>query len=256
MQHPRHAEVLHVDVGARHLRGNVEPRHRGADHRVGGARLGLEVAGDGPAEAPAAHELAVGGPPRRIVDHAHHAVRGGELIHRGGQPHRGEEPQGIPRVGGGLPDDGGAALNGLAPGGDALIGRARGITLHHRDAPHRHIQLLGDDLGQRGGDAGAELHLPGVEGDAAVGRDGEPRVDLAGWDGLAGRRDLAGQHRLVLADARRLGAAGGRERERDDQGSRRLQQRATGQASAQLGSLHLSARLASGCGSPINRGPR
>ena len=43
-----------------------------------------------------------------------------------------------------------------------------------------HVELLGEDLGERRGDARAELHFPREQGDGAVGADGEPRIETAG----------------------------------------------------------------------------
>ena len=157
--------------------------------------------------------------------HAHHAIARHQLIDRGGQAHRGEKAQRVPRVGGRLPDGRRPPLQRLAADRAALVRRARGVALDHADARHRHVQLLGDDLRQGRRDPGAQLHLAGEERDLAVGRDRDPGVDLPGRDRLAGRRRLAGQHRLVLADARRLRAPVGRDRERHQERARRLEQR-------------------------------
>ncbi len=68
---------------------------------------------------------------------------------------------------------------------DALIRGESGVALDDRDARHRHVELLGDDLRQRRAHAGAEIDLAGIDGDRAVTVDGEEAVDLVGRHGLA-----------------------------------------------------------------------
>ena len=57
-------------------------------------------------------------------------------------------------------------------------GADRRVALDQRDAVERNRELLGDQLRLRGGDALAELALAGVGGDAAVGGDGDPGIEL------------------------------------------------------------------------------
>ena len=70
----------------------------------------------------------------------------------------------------------------LRAGCRALIGRERGIALNQLHAIDRHAQLFGDQLHLRREEALAELALAGVRGDAAVGGDRDPRVELLGVD--------------------------------------------------------------------------
>jgi hypothetical protein len=60
----------------------------------------------------------------------------------------------------------------------ALIGTERRIALNQLDAIERDAQLLGDQLCLRGVQALADLALAGKGGDAAVGIDRDPRVEL------------------------------------------------------------------------------
>ena len=50
---------------------------------------------------------------------------------------------------------------------------------------HRHVELLGDDLRQRGVGAGAEIDLAGIDGDRALGVFGEEAVDFVGRHSLS-----------------------------------------------------------------------
>src|SRR5436190_918904 len=71
---------------------------------------------------------------------------------------------------------------------------AAGVARDHRDAPQRHLELLGSDLGERRHDALPELDLAGEYGDAAVGIDAQPGIKRA--VGL----QAAGEPRRVLPE--------------------------------------------------------
>ena len=62
-------------------------------------------------------------------------------------------------------------LDGFAGDGRALVGHARGIAEHHDDARKGHVEFFGDDLAERGADAGAEIDMAVEGGDRAVGGD-------------------------------------------------------------------------------------
>ncbi len=66
----------------------------------------------------------------------------------------------------------------LAAGSVRLIGRHGRVAIDELDALERDAQLLGDQLHLRGGDSLAEFFLAAVCGDASVGGDGDPGVDL------------------------------------------------------------------------------
>ena len=65
----------------------------------------------------------------------------------------------------------GRDLDGFAGDGRALIGDARGIAEHDDDARKGHVEFLGDDLSERGANAGAEIDMAVEGGDRTVGRD-------------------------------------------------------------------------------------
>ena len=98
----------------------------------------------------------------------------------------------------------------------ALIGRRRGVALDQRDAIERHRELLGDQLRLRGVDALTELALAGVGGDAAVGGDRDPRIELPRIDVRRlsverplRRRRSRSRRRRAEADDERAGRSSG-----------------------------------------------
>src|ERR1700693_4537281 len=66
----------------------------------------------------------------------------------------------------------------LAAGRVSLIGRHGRVAIDQFDALDGNTQLFGDQLSLRGRDSLAELFLAAICGDAAVGGDGDPGVDL------------------------------------------------------------------------------
>ena len=214
VQHARHLEVLHVGEGAGALARDVEPRHRLADDGVEvwvlGRRLGIELQ----VEVLAADQLAVAD---RLADHAaaglrlDRAVLGDELVGRHADVLGAGGEERLPRRGAGLADLQAALLDGVRAVGRRLVRRQQGVALDHRDRCHRHVEFLGDHLGQRRLDAGAEIDLPGEQGDVALRVDGEVGVDVGGGDDLVGER-VAGLARGGVAGGFRHGA---RDREGD-----------------------------------------
>ena len=80
-------------------------------------------------------------------------------------------------------------LDGLAGDGRALIGHARGIAEHHDDARKGHVEFFGDDLPERGADAGAEIDMAVEGGDRAVGGDLDEGLETACRAGRGGAND-------------------------------------------------------------------
>ena len=68
----------------------------------------------------------------------------------------------------------------LAAGSVALVGRQGRVAIDQFHAIEGHAKFFGDQLGLRGDDALAEFFLAGVGGDAAVGGDGDPGIELVG----------------------------------------------------------------------------
>jgi len=83
------------------------------------------------------------------------------------------------RFGAGEPQGRSGFFDGTAPRGDAFVGSARSIPGNHLDARQVDLQLVGDDLGERGHDPLADLHLAGEGRHRAVGVDAQPAVEQA-----------------------------------------------------------------------------
>ena len=66
----------------------------------------------------------------------------------------------------------------LAAGCVALIRRQRRVAIDQLDAIERHAEFFGHQLRLRRGDSLAEFFLAGVGGDAAVGADRDPGIEL------------------------------------------------------------------------------
>ena len=115
VQHPRHANVLDVEVLARHLGRDVDARHRLADDRVlaRGLRLrpaerepepaGLALDRNRDAEQATVDELAVRDSPRSVASQADDSVLDGELACRDTELRRRQVEQRLPPVGCSLP---------------------------------------------------------------------------------------------------------------------------------------------------------
>ncbi len=78
----------------------------------------------------------------------------------------------------------------LAAGSVGLIGCQRGVAVDQLHAIERHRQFLGHQLLLRGRDPLAQFFFAAIGGDAAVGSDGDPGIDL-----IHGRR--TGERRLA-----------------------------------------------------------
>ena len=128
---------------------------------------------------------------------------GGGDVELGGGLGEQEEP----RLGGGVEKRGAAVLHRVAAGGEALVGRAGGVRGDEADAGGGDVELLGDDLDERGFEALAELGLAGEGGDGAV------RADVDPGDEERGGLEAAGE----LRGAGGGGGAGGWEGGRDEE---------------------------------------
>src|SRR5436190_595532 len=93
-----------------------------------------------------------------------------------------------------------ADLNRQAAPGGALIGRERSVALDELDPVERHVELVGNDLRQRGRDTGAEIDLAAIERHLAAGIDREEGIDL-------GERERFGPLSQRLADVAGEGKA-------------------------------------------------
>ena len=86
------------------------------------------------------------------------------------EPFRRARDQKMPRLRGGFAQGDRRDLDGFAGDGRALIGNARGIAQHDDDARKGHVEFFGDDLSERGANAGAEIDMTVERSDRTVGR--------------------------------------------------------------------------------------
>src|SRR5947208_6256890 len=133
-----------------------------------------------------ADELAVGDFLRRIAYDAHDTVLHGQLLRRRAETRSGEFEQLLARHGSSLPQLRPSSFNGSTAGRDALIDHLRSVQAGHFDPIERNVELLGDDLCQRGFDAGSQVDLAAKDGNRAVFADGEPGIELR-WIRLSSR---------------------------------------------------------------------
>ena len=168
MQHAGHAHVVDVNQFAGRLRRQVGARHRLPDDGVGVDGLDLNVVSQLEADGLAGDQFAVAD--AAVVAAADQAVFDREVFHRKLKPFRGARDQEMPRLGGRLAQGHRRDLDGLAGDGRALIGNPRGIAEYDDDARKGHVEFLGDDLPERGANAGAEIDMAVEGGDRTVGR--------------------------------------------------------------------------------------
>ena len=181
MDHPLDLEVLHVSEASGDFLGDVEARYRLADDRVGGRVLERRFRVDLELEPAPSHQLGVGD---ALPVAANPAVLDREIAPGDAEFLRRPVEQRLARRRAGLPDLDAAVLDREAAEGGALIRGEQGIARDELHALHRHAELLGGDLRQRGVGAGAEVDLSGVHRDHALAVDGDEAVDAIGGDGL------------------------------------------------------------------------
>jgi|GEM_PF-5123725 len=114
----------------------------------------------------------------------------------------------------------------LAAGGVRLIRSQRRVAVNQLDAIERYRQFLRHELLLRSRNPLAQFFFAAVSGDAAVGGDSDPRIDL-----VHGRR--AGERGLTEL---RLSGFVSRHAESDDQNARALQKTAPVEGRAGTGS--------------------
>ena len=157
VQHAGHAHVVNIDQFAGRLGRQVDARHRLPDDAVGADGLDRNVVGEFEADGLAGDQFAVGD--AAIVPAADQAVLDDEILDRQLQPLRGARDQEVPRLCRRLAQRHRRDLDGLAGDGRALIGNERGIAEHDDDAGKGHVEFFGDDLPERGANAGAEIDM-------------------------------------------------------------------------------------------------
>ena len=180
VQHSWNADVVdELERACRHLR-HVDARHRRPHHLPVGDRLARGVRVHGDVEPFAANELAVADAFAGIAFDADNTVARRKPIDRDAEPLGREAQQRFTSCRGGLRQVSLVEVGRrrLAPGRGSLVGTDRRVALNELHPRDRHRQLLGDELNLRRVHALAELALAGIRGDAAVGADGEPRIEL------------------------------------------------------------------------------
>ena len=185
VQHAGQAHVVNVDQLARCLCRQIDARHGLADDAVGIGGLHRHVIGQFQPDGFARNQFAVAD--AAIVLAADQAVLDDEFFNGKLQPLRGARDQKLPRLCRRLAQRHGGDLDRFAGDRRALVGHQRRIAKHDDDTGKGHVQLFGDDLPQRGADAGAEIDMAVIGGDRSVGGDPDEGLELDGLDGEAGR---------------------------------------------------------------------
>ena len=176
VEHARQPDVLDVRVNPRHLSGHLYARRRSAHHGVVGGTLRRRGT-DRALKAPAPDQVSVRHAPGGVAVYTDRAVFHRELVRGHAERRGGQLEECQARLGRRLTQLWPAPIDRLAANGIALVGRAGSVALHDGDARDRHVELLGDDLGERGLHAGAQLDLAGEEGHATVLAQRQPGVN-------------------------------------------------------------------------------
>ena len=191
VQHAGQAHVVHEDRAAGGLGGDVDARNRCADDAVVGWRLRRRVGGEHELDVPAVEKRAVAdavcGVARVLDDAVLHRERRRIAAEHG----RRLPDQPRPCLCRPLAQGRGMELDRRAGDGGALVGHERGVAEDDVDLRDGHVELLGDDLRERGAQTGAEIDVAAERGDTAVAPHREQRLVAFGRVGVHGRR-LAG----------------------------------------------------------------
>jgi hypothetical protein len=178
VQHAWQPHVLHVDVAAAHLLGNVVARRRPADQPILARRLHRCRAADGEVELPAANQVAVGDGPLRFAGDRDDAARDRQLLDRSTEALRRELQQRTARLGRRAADLRRPAIDRRARIRAALIGRDSGVERDGVQLAQIEIELLSRHLQQRRRRPLPELGEADVDRRGIVGVNRQPGVDL------------------------------------------------------------------------------
>ena len=203
MQHARHAEVLHVGELAGDLVGNIDARHRLADHLVvlGVLRLGRLGVVELEGELLAADQLAVAD---LLAAAADDAVGDRELFLLDAEALGRLVEQRVPRGRRRVADLHAAELDREAAPGRALVGREQRVAGDQVDAGNGTSSSSATICAQRRRDAGAEIDLAGIDGHHALGvdrRKASTSVSASGF--AAAAAPCASASPIGAAEARR-----------------------------------------------------
>ncbi len=128
----------------------------------------------------AADQLGVAHFLRRIGDRAYYPVVDAQPGGRHAEFFGGLPDEQAPRFGGRAAQRPRARLDAGAAGGAALVAGERRVAHDDIDLGDIHVELVGDDLRDRDVERLAHVHLAEEGGDAAVGQDGDPGIELGG----------------------------------------------------------------------------
>src|SRR5713226_8820364 len=176
-QHAGKAHVVHVGHAARHLGGNVAARDALADEAVLGSGLGLRLGRGLAFEHRVRGELPIGG--AGAAGREDDAVLDSQGRHLCAELRGGRLQQDAACLGAGETQRRSRFFDRAAARGDAFVRGARGVARNHVDAREIDLELVADDLGERGHDPLADLHLAGERGHGAVRVDTQPAVEHA-----------------------------------------------------------------------------
>ena len=159
---------MNIDGFAGRLRREINARYRMPDDGVGVNRFHRNVVGQFKPDGLAGNQFTIAD--AAVVLPADQAVFDRKIFDGKLEPFRRARDQKMPRLRRGFAQGHRRDLDGFAGDGRALIGNARGIAQHDDDARKGHVQLFGDDLSERGANAGAEIDMTVERSDRTVGR--------------------------------------------------------------------------------------
>ena len=208
MHHAVGAEILHEGFAAGHLGRNIDAWNAPVQEFVLGGILQHRLRRRLHMQHFARHQIAIGEMP--AVGRDDRAAIRRHLLGGDACALRRLRDQKPPHLRRGMHDRGAGILHGVAAGGVAFVGGARGVRRHDRQPGKIGIQLLGGDLQQRRLDALPELGLAGEHGDGAIGIDANPGIEkrrlletARKWRRRSGLRRRSRRSGIVLRESRR-----------------------------------------------------
>ena len=180
VQHVGQAHVMHVGQLASGLAGDVHPSGTAPDQAVVLNGLERRIVGDVQLMVFALDQF--GKAQCTAIAGDHRAFFNAQGFGGASKPLRGLLQQKTPRRGRRFAQRHGGNLQGSAGNGCALVRRPLGVAQHHVYLVHAQVQFFGNDLRQRGANAGAQVDVA-VEGvDQAVVADGDEQRQFAFLD--------------------------------------------------------------------------
>ncbi len=166
MQHAGYAHVVNIDELAGRLCRQIDARLRLPDDAVGTDRLHRNFIRQLEPDGLAGNQLAIAD--AAVILAADQAVFDGKLFDGKLQPLGRARGQKLPRLCRGVAQGDRRDLDGLAGDGRALVWNARGVAQYDNDTRKGHVEFFGDDLSERGANAGPKVDMTIESGDRAV----------------------------------------------------------------------------------------